>query len=136
MVTGSDDFPKRPSRARDARRAAAYCGVYVGAALAVVVAGNGAGAAAVAFAFLLWGVLGAAAGVLAVYTGAAWRTEAGRWLVAPLFVALAVGTPVVMLAGMMVGGEPYGRSGLGAAAAWAAGVSAVSIVRRLRRTPA
>jgi hypothetical protein len=133
-VLPADPFP--PGRARDARRAALYGGVYVGAVLAVIVAGNGAGAAAVAFAFVLWGALGAAGGALAVYTGAGWRTAAGRWHVAPLFVALAIGTPAVMLAGMMVGGELYGRSGLAAAAAWVAGVSTMSIVRRLRRNPA
>lgn len=122
-------------RASDARRAALYCGLYVGAVLAMQVFASDAGAPSVALAFVLWGLAGAAAGVAAVYTGAAWRTEAGKWHVAPAFVALAVGTPVALLAGFLPG-EPRLRNGLLAAGVWIAGVALVSVVMRLRRRPA
>jgi hypothetical protein len=55
--------------------------------------------------------------------------------VAQAFVALAVGTPVALLAGSMLG-EPRLRSGLLAAGAWVAAVALVTLTRRLRRRPA
>lgn len=125
----------RPGRARDARRAALYCGVYVGAVLAWQVRGNHPDLATAAFAFLFWGMIGAAGGAVAVYAGAAWRTETGRWHVAPAFVALAAGTPVALL-GRMMPGEPRMRNGLLAAAAWVLAVAVVSALMRLRRASA
>lgn len=125
----------RPGRAADARWAALYCGVYVGAALAVQVAASDAGAVFVVLAFLLWGVVGAAAGVAAVYAGAVWRAENGRWHVSPAFVFLAVGTPLALLAGMLLG-EPRPRNGLLAAGAWVIAVALASVLVRLRRRAA
>ena len=121
------------ARRRDAGRAAVVCGVWLGGILGLQVARNDARPSTLAVAFVVWGVAGALAGAGAVYAGGAWRAANGRWHVAPAFAALVVGTPVASLAGMMLGGEPYGRSAIRAGLAWAAAVGVAWMTSRLRR---
>lgn len=124
------------ARRRDAARAALVCGVWLGGILGWQVARNDARPSTLAAAFLAWGVAGALAGAGAVYSGGAWRAADGRWQVAPAFVALVVGTPAASLAGMMLGGEPYGRSAMQAGLAWAVAVGGAWTAARLRRRSA
>jgi hypothetical protein len=121
------------SRHGFARYAALRLGVFSAGVLGWTLAADRGDPRSLAVSAALFGVLGAAAGVVAVYTGAAWRAGDGRWHVRRTFAALAVGPPVAALAGFLALGEPRGPSALLAPAVWIVVVAAASVAVRFRR---